>query len=140
MSYPQGEEAQQARPSDAPHGIVEHERVPLTRRQVYVRQRLGVIGGALVTLASALYLSLALRAPVQDVIAQVSAFETCAAVQPRRLFRSTGRPRSVQSDTRACAPAADRWMRCRRADLQRPGRPERKRRSDLLRAGRNVTP
>ena len=64
--------------------------MPLTRRQVYFRRRLWVFGGGLVALASAFYLPLTLLAPVQDVVAQVSAFETRAAVQPPLTFPEYG--------------------------------------------------
>ena len=64
--------------------------MPLTRRQVYLRRRLWVFGGGLVALASAFYLPLTLLAPVQDVVAQVSAFETRAAVQPPLTFPEYG--------------------------------------------------
>ena len=64
--------------------------MPLTRRQVYFRRRLWVFGGGLVALASAFYLPLTLLAPVQDVVAQVSAFETRAAVQPPLTFPAYG--------------------------------------------------
>ena len=64
--------------------------MPLTRRQVYFRRRLGVFGGGLVALAVAFYLPLTLLAPVQDVVAQVSAFETRAAVQPPLTFPEYG--------------------------------------------------
>ncbi|GGK84588.1 hypothetical protein GCM10007382_00700 [Salinibacterium xinjiangense] len=64
--------------------------MPLTRRQVYLRRRLWVFGGGLVALASAFYLPLTLLAPVQDVAAQVSVFETRAAVQPPLTFPEYG--------------------------------------------------
>ncbi|MBG6054159.1 D-alanyl-D-alanine carboxypeptidase (penicillin-binding protein 5/6) [Salinibacterium sp. CAN_S4] len=64
--------------------------MPLTRRQVYFRRRLAVVGGGLVALATAFYLPLTLLAPVQEVAAQVEAFETRAVVQPALTFPEYG--------------------------------------------------
>ena len=64
--------------------------MPLTRRQIYFRRRMAVFGGGLVALATAFYLPLTLLAPVQEVSAQVTAFEAPATVQPPLTFPEYG--------------------------------------------------
>ncbi|MBC7591986.1 MAG: D-alanyl-D-alanine carboxypeptidase [Salinibacterium sp.] len=64
--------------------------MPLTRRQVYFRRRMTVLGGGLIALATAFYLPLTLLAPVQESTAQVVAFEAPAALQPPLAFPEYG--------------------------------------------------
>lgn len=64
--------------------------MPLTRRQVYFRRRLAVLGGALLALGIAFYLPFTLLAPVQAVSAQVTSFEAPVPVDPPLSFPGYG--------------------------------------------------
>jgi len=64
--------------------------VTLTRRQIYRRRRIAVLGGGLVVLATAFYLPLTLLAPVQAVDATLQAYTPPAPVQPAVGFPAYG--------------------------------------------------
>ncbi|WP_309619877.1 D-alanyl-D-alanine carboxypeptidase [Salinibacterium sp.] len=64
--------------------------MPLTRRQIYFRRRMAVLGGGLVALGTAFYLPVTLLAPVQEVSAQVAPYDAPAPALTAVTFPAYG--------------------------------------------------